>query len=468
MSEWNATAASYAKNCRQVEYIGGDRMKKRSIGLAARLCALSCAAFVAVMFCWFAHPRFVATAGAAETSLPSPPTEATATLKHGAELAVIGDCAVCHTANRGAPFAGGRPLDTPFGTIYSTNITPDRQTGIGAWSLDDFTNSMRNGVARDGHHLYSAFPYPHFTHMTDADIAAIYAYLMSRDAVQATAPANHLIFPLGFRPLVAVWNLFFLHPGVEPDSEASATISTGTASTEAQLIRGKYLIDGPAHCAACHTPMNLLGAEKSGDAFGGNVIEGWEAPALTTLLHAPEPWTHDQLVAYLHTGLADQHGAAAGPMRPVTQSLANASDTDIDAMATYLLSLQTQAATTSQAKTAAADTAQIHNGSMLFTSVCASCHATHAPMTTFGGRPSLALSTAVNAQNPRDTLRLILNGIPAERGTRGAFMPGFADTFSNAQIAGLAAFVRASFSSQTAWTLDEADVEKLRKETSEP
>jgi hypothetical protein len=129
MSEWNATAASYAINCRQVEYIGGDRMKKRSIGLAARLCALSCAAFVAVMFCWFAHPRFVATAGAAETSLPSPPTEATATLKHGAELAVIGDCAVCHTANRGAPFAGGRPLDTPFGTIYSTNITPDRQTG---------------------------------------------------------------------------------------------------------------------------------------------------------------------------------------------------------------------------------------------------------------------------------------------------------------------------------------------------
>jgi mono/diheme cytochrome c family protein len=468
MSERNAIAAPYAINCRQVEYIDGDAMKKQSIGLAAGLCALSCAACVAVTFSWLAHPRFVTTAAAAETSLPSPSTEATATLKHGAELAAIGDCVVCHTANRGAPFAGGRPLDTPFGTLYSTNITPDRQTGIGAWSLGDFTSSMRSGIARDGHHLYPAFPYPHFTHMTDADIAAIYAYLMSREAVQATAPANQLIFPLGFRPLAAVWNRFFLHPGVEPDGEPSTTISTRTASTDAQLIRGKYLIDGPAHCAACHTPMNLLGAEKSADAFGGNVIEGWDAPALNTLLRAPKPWTHDQLAAYLRTGFADEHGAAAGPMRAVTQSLANASDADVDAMATYLLSLQTQADTTSQAKSAAADTAQIDNGSMLFTAACASCHATHAPMTTFGGRPSLALSTAVNAQNPRNTLRLILDGIPAERGTRGAFMPGFADTLTNAQIADLAAFVRASFSNQTAWTLDKTDVEKLRKETSEP
>ena len=452
-------------------------MKNRSIGLTAWLCAL---AFVAAALCRLSPPLFAATAMAAEAPVPSAPADKTAMLEHGAELSAIGDCVVCHTAKQGEPFAGGRALDTPFGTIYSNNITPDRETGIGAWSLDDFIRSMRRGVSRDGHLLYPAFPYPHFTHMTDADIAAIYAYLMSRDAVQAVAPANHLIFPLNFRPLIAVWNLLYLHPDVEPDGEAATPTPTptptGPASHQAQWVRGKYLIDGPAHCAACHTPMNLLGAEKRDDAFAGNVIEGWQAPALTTLLRAPEPWTHEQLAAYLHTGLADRHGAAAGPMHPVTQSLADASAADIDAMATYLLTLQTPAAPRSadtapqqaQARTTPADSARIQNGATLFSAACASCHAAHAPMTTLGGRPSLALSTAVSAQDPRNVLRLMFDGIPIEPGTPGAYMPAFAGTLSDAQMADLAAFLRARFSSQPAWTLDQAEVEKLRKETREP
>jgi mono/diheme cytochrome c family protein len=224
--------------------------------------------------------------------------------------------------------------------------------------------------------------------------------------------------------------------------------------------------------------MNLLGAEKRDEAFDGNVIEGWQAPALTTLLRAPKPWTHDQLTAYLRTGLADQHGASAGPMRPVTQSLADASDADVDAMATYLLSLQTASATAStdaapqeaqaQTQTTPADTIHVQNGAVLFSATCASCHAAHAPMTTFGDRPSLALSTAVNAQDPRNALRLILDGIPNERGTRGPYMPAFAGTLTDAQIADLAAYLRANFSSQPAWNLDAANVEKLRQETSEP
>ncbi|MGF6645056.1 cytochrome c [Paraburkholderia sp. GAS82] len=456
-------------------------MKTRSIGLSAWLCVLACTAFVAATSCWFVHPLFAATA-VAEAPIAPPAADETATLKRGAELAAIGDCVVCHTAKHDAPFAGGRPLDTPFGVIYSTNITPDRQTGIGAWSLDDFKQAMRRGVSRDGHLLYPAFPYPHFTHMTDADIAAVYAYLMSRDAVQATAPANRLMFPLGFRPLIAVWNLFFLNQGVEPDdasfAAAATSTSTPTASHEEQLLRGRYLIDGPAHCAACHTPMNLLGAEKRDEAFDGNVIEGWQAPALTTLLRAPKPWTHDQLTAYLRTGLADQHGASAGPMRPVTQSLADASDADVDAMATYLLSLQTASATAltdaapqeaqAQTQTTPPDNMHVQNGAVLFSATCASCHAAHAPMTTFGDRPSLALSTAVNAQDPRNALRLILDGIPNERGTSGPYMPAFAGTLTDAQIADLAAYLRANFSSQPAWSLDAANVEKLRQETSEP
>jgi mono/diheme cytochrome c family protein len=448
-------------------------MSKRWIRLAASL--WTCAVLIAVTSYWLVHPEFASAASATEVNLSSPPADQIALLKHGANLAAIGDCAVCHTAKPDAPFAGGRPLDTPFGTIYSTNITPDRQTGIGAWTLADFTHAMRRGVSRDGHLLYPAFPYPHFTHMTDADIAALYAYLMSRDAVQATAPANRLIFPLGFRPLIAAWNLLFLHPGVEADGTALASTSSQPASPDAQLLRGKYLIDGPAHCAACHTPMNLFGAEKSGDAFGGNLIEGWEAPALTTLMRAPEPWTHDQLTAYLRTGFATQHGAAAGPMRAVTQSLADASDADVDAMATYLLSLQKPAASpagataqTAQANTAPADNAHIRNGAVLFSAACASCHATHAPMTTFGGRPSLALGTAVNAQDPRNALRMILDGIPTERSTRAVYMPAFASTFTDAQIVDIAAFLRAHFSSQPAWTLDESNVERLRKENHEP
>jgi len=443
-------------------------MKKRSIGLAASLCALSCAAFFAVTPGSLVYPHFTSTAGAAE--MPALSLSNTALLTHGANLAAIGDCVVCHTANHSAPFAGGRPLDTPFGTIYSTNITPDRKTGIGGWTFSDFTRSMRRGVSRDGHLLYPAFPYPHFTHMTDTDIAALYVYLMSRDAVQSTAPANHLIFPLGFRPLIAAWNLFFLHPGVEANGEANDETPAVPATHDAQLIRGKYLVDGPAHCAACHTPTNLFGAEKRGDAFDGNVIEGWEAPALTTLLSAPKPWTRDQLAAYLRTGFADQHGAAAGPMRAVSQSLTNASDADVDAMATYLLSLQKPAKAspkaTQQASQAHID--NIRNGATLFSAACAGCHAASAPMTVLGSRPSLALSTAVNAHDPRNALRTILDGIPADRSTRAAFMPGFADTFTNAQIADLAAYLRTNFSSQSAWTLDEADVERLRKESHEP
>ncbi|WP_414696984.1 c-type cytochrome [Paraburkholderia sp.] len=451
-------------------------MGNRRIGLAASL--LICAVLIAVTCYWLVDPQSASAANATAANPGPPPADQMALLKHGANLAAIGDCAVCHTAKPDAPFAGGRPLATPFGTLYSTNITPDRQTGIGAWTLADFTRAMRRGVSRDGHLLYPAFPYPHFTHMTDADIAALYAYLMSRDAVQATAPANRLMFPLAFRPLLAVWNLLFLHPGVEADGTAQASTSSPPASPDAQLARGKYLIDGPAHCAACHTPMNMLGAEKSGDAFGGNVIEGWEAPALTTLMDAPQPWTHEQLVAYLRTGLATQHGAAAGPMRAVTQSLADASDTDVDAMAAYLLSLQKPASSpaaatahavqTSQTNPAPADNAHIRNGAVLFVAACASCHATHAPMSTFGGRPSLALGTAVNAQDPRNALRMILDGIPAERSARGVYMPAFASTFTDAQIVDIAAFLRANFSSQPAWALDESHVERLRKENHEP
>jgi mono/diheme cytochrome c family protein len=401
------------------------------------------------------QPALAAGTPAVATDLPA--------IQRGAELAAVGDCIVCHTAKGGKPFAGGLPIDTPFGTIYSTNITPDAQTGIGGWSLDAFTRAMRRGVSSDGHLLYPAFPYVHFTHMNSADIGAVYAFMMSRTPVQASAPANKLIFPLNFRPVVAVWNLLFLHPD---------TPVPMNRQQDAQLDRGRYLVDTLGHCAACHSPMNLLGAEKSGRAFEGGMIDSWDAPSLKTLLHAPTPWTRAQLTLYLRTGLASEHGAAAGPMLPVTRSLANASESDVEAMAAYVMSMQTAEPAPPLSPTAkeepAADAASLQAGATLFQAACAACHAAHAPMATLGGRPWLSQSTAVNSESPRNVVRLMLDGLPPEGSTPGRLMPPFAGMLTNQQIADLAHYLRSQYSEQAPWPLTAADVAKYRKETPAP
>lgn len=389
-----------------------------------------------------------------------------AAIRHGAELAVLGNCAVCHTAPGGKPFAGGRAFDTPFGKLYSTNITPDPETGIGQWSLADFAHAMREGVARDGHFLYPAFPYPHFARMTDADIASVYRFVMSREARHATAPKNRLAFPFNIRPLLAGWNALFAHRDVDPSR----------IGTDALLQRGKYLVDGVGHCGACHTPMNVLGAEKPGRAFDGGRIEGWEAPALTTLLQRPKPWTISQLEIYLRTGFANEHGAAAGPMLPVTASLADASAEDIHAMAAYIMALQIngQASASHAAPESASASsrvprpAQLQMGETLFSAACVSCHDPTAPMSTRGGYPPLSLGTAVNASSPRNAIQLILHGVPGAEGVTGPYMPAFASMLTDAQVAALTIYVRSQFSQQGPWTISERDVAKLRKETTEP
>jgi mono/diheme cytochrome c family protein len=408
------------------------------------------------------------------TALPGPPpaSDDQALLARGARIASVGDCMVCHTAANGRPFAGGLPLDTPFGTIYSTNITPDAQTGIGSWSPEAFTRAMRAGVSRDGHLLYPAFPYPHFTRMTDDDIGALYAYLMARTPVQAPAKANRLTFPLGFRPLVAGWNLLFLQKGPLP--------APATAQSE-EWLRGRYLVEGAAHCAACHTPMNLLGAEKSGQPFAGNLIDGWEAPPLNALSRAPKPWTREQLVAYLRTGLASEHGAAAGPMLPVTRHLADVPESDVRAISTYLMGMQPAAsssgpadapqaqpakAASSDAVAAAASPAgqRTDAGAALFNGSCIGCHGAGAPMHTIGERPSLGLSTAVNADSSRNAIRLVLGGNPWEGSASAHYMPPFADVLTDEQIAEVLRYLRASYTQRPPWPGLQDEVAKLRKE----
>jgi nicotinate dehydrogenase subunit B len=289
-----------------------------AIGTAAALCAAVIGIGAAVLP-W----RAIAPIARPDISVYS-----AATIARGQQLAALGDCAVCHTSASGILNAGGKPLSTPFGTIYSTNITPDVKTGIGAWSYPAFERAMREGIHRDGRHLYPAFPYTHFARTTDADMQALYAYLMAQPAVRAETPPNALAFPFNLRPLMAGWNALF---------HKASTFQADPTKSET-WNRGAYLVEGLGHCSACHSPRNALGAEKTSAYLAGGFAEGWEAPALTSLSQAPIPWSEDELYAYLRTGESRLHGVAAGPMAPVVKELAALPDSDIRAMAVYLAS----------------------------------------------------------------------------------------------------------------------------------
>ena len=333
-----------------------------------------------------------------------------ATIARGQQLAALGDCAVCHTSANGILNAGGRPLQTPFGTIYATNITPDVETGIGAWSYPAFERAMREGIHRDGRHLYPAFPYTHFAKTTDADMQALYAYLMAQPAVRAETPKNALAFPFNLRPLMAGWNALFHKPDSVP----------ARSDQIRDWNRGAYLVEGLGHCSACHSPRNALGAEKANAYLAGGFAEGWEAPALTSLSQAPIPWSEDELYAYLRTGESRLHGVAAGPMAPVVKELAALPDSDIRAMAVYLASFNETAIDQRGAASARRQTGILDRharigrhpavGARLYQGACAVCHEVGgAPL--FGSRPSLALNSNLHSAVPDNLIQLILHGI---------------------------------------------------------
>ncbi len=404
------------------------RLRRFALVVAVVLLAGGCTAGA---IAW--NPAIRPIAPPPATSFPS------AQIARGATLAAIGDCAVCHTAAHGAPFAGGRPIPTPFGTVYATNITPDPATGIGHWSLAAFRRALRHGIGRRGEHLYPALPYTHFTHATDADIAALYAFLMTRPPVHAVAPPNRLAFPLDWRPLLAGWNLLYLHPGVwRPDPAQSA-----------EWNRGAYLVQALGHCGACHTPRNGLGAEESGQTLAGGEAEGWYAPPIQAGSPAPHKWTVAELTTYLRTGVDRAHGAAAGPMRQVTDALATVPEADVHAIAVYIAALMPPARPAAPPRPAPVSTSDSTTGA-IFAGACGACHASDAPMTR-DGAPSLALSTAVNAKTPRNVIAIILHGLPWRDGHAGPYMPGFADALTNAQIAALAAYVRAQYTDRPPW-----------------
>jgi mono/diheme cytochrome c family protein len=372
-----------------------------------------------------------------------------ALVKQGEGLARIGNCTGCHTVEGGRSFAGGLPLQTPFGTIYSTNITPAPETGIGTWSREAFVRAMREGIARDGHHLYPAFPYDHFTKASDREIEALYAFLMTRPPIEQGTPANRLVWPLDYRWLVAGWNLLHLHQGPANDSD-----------------RGRALAEGLAHCGGCHTPRNRIGAEDTARAYAGAWADGWYAPPLDATSPAARPWTADELFAYLRTGLSKTHAAAAGPMGGVTRQLAEAPEADVRAIATYFAGQMKDAPGARTPLPAIDRRDEIDKaqpeGAALFTGACANCHAPGAPMMQ-QGRPPLAWGTPLREDSPHDTLHLIVEGLASPAGPTGPTMPAFGGDFSDHQIAQIAAYLRARFTDLPPWQNIEQAVSDIRR-----
>ena len=434
-------------------------MRRALIGLTLFLVLAAAAAFT-----WAnRHPEIAAIAR------PNPATFDKALVKRGEKLAGIGNCHVCHTAPGGRRYAGGLALPTPFGTIHTTNITPDVETGIGAWSEQAFIRAMREGLDRRGRHLYPAFPYDYYTKTTEADLEAIYAYLMTQAPVQQQARDNTLSFPFNMRFLLAGWNLAVPHARqFKPDP-----------SKDAEWNRGAYLVEGLGHCGACHTPRNTFGAApKTGaGAYAGAHVEGWYVPPLNAGKPGPIPWTQKTLADYLIDGWSGQHGIAAGPMTPVVDDLKDQSEDDVFAIAAYVVSLEGGARPpTEQDKIASEASAfatrmewgfpenpplpsdpLLQRGAKVFERECVTCHKS-------GGKPApLALTTIVNAPDALNLIRVTFEGIKPPRGVLDRSMPARASQITDEEMVALAAFVRSRFTTKPAWTKVEEAVRAVRR-----
>lgn len=398
----------------------------------------------------------------------APPAASTfdkADIQRGEKLAAAGYCVTCHTAAGGKPLAGGLPMVTGFGTIYSTNITPDAETGIGAWSLAAFKRAMHEGVGRDGSHLFPAFPYDRFTKTSDDDVKAIYAYLMSQPAVSQAPKAPDMPFPLNVRLLQAGWKLLFFKEGrYEP-----------VAHQTAEWNRGAYLAEGLAHCASCHTPRNALGAEKTGDAsYAGAFVDGWFAPALNASNNSPVPWSADELYGYLRKGGTAYHGVAAGPMSHVVyQGMALVDDSDVRAVAGYFASINgsadkkvdvTQVVGAALARSRFDASQTLERGANVYAAACAACHynALSGPL---AARPELGLKSSLSAADPTNLVNVILHGVSMKEGLPDAMMPAFGGALTDADVAALATYLRKTRTDLPPWPDVEQQVARQRNES---
>jgi mono/diheme cytochrome c family protein len=399
-----------------------------------------------------AHGPLPPTAVALLTAPIPLTTPDAAQLRRGQYLVAAGDCMSCHLRAGGAPFAGGLRLETPFGVIYTPNISSDAKTGIGAWSADQFYRAMHDGVDNDGNNLYPAFPYPSFRNASRADDDAMLAYLKTTPAVVYTPPDNELPFPLNRRAVVKVWNLFFLSSREWQDDPGRA----------ADWNRGAYLVQGLGHCGECHTPKNLLGADQSSRAFYGARLGTWVAPDLSANKRSGlGAWSAEDIAEYLANG-RNVHAGAGGPMgEVVTYSTALLTDEDRRAVTVYLLSLASSPA----AIPAPPTTAAMQRGAAIYTDVCSACHLADGV-----GQPRLFPPLGMNAMlQQADATGLEHVMLAGSRlGTSRArpsplTMPGFAWKLTDAQIADVGTYLRNSWGNRAA-PIVPGEVQKLRRE----
>lgn len=358
-------------------------------------------------------------------------------IERGRYLASAGNCMACHTAQGGKPYAGGTPVPTPFGTLYGPNITPDTQTGIGEWSAADFWNALHNGKSRDGTLLYPAFPYTEYTRISRADADALYAYLRTVEPVRQPSLAPELRFPYDQRVLLAAWRALYFRPGVHEDDPGQS----------AQWNRGRYLTQGPGHCAACHAPRNGLGATVDGASLSGGLIPmlEWYAPPLNgDAASGLGNWSAQDIAALLRTGMS-AHSTASGPMAEVVQgSTQHLTEADALAIGTYLKSLP---AASPAPRAGATAPGAMELGGKLYGQHCAQCHQASGEGSGEAW-PPLAGNPTVTAPSAANAIRMVLEGgfAPATASNpRPHGMPPFGQILNDNDTALLVSYIRNSW-----------------------
>ncbi|AOK31757.1 MULTISPECIES: cytochrome c [Burkholderia] len=433
----------------------------------------------------FAWPGLSSAAGASSSPAAAAPAAAAvapaaaasgdaALVERGRYLAVAGDCMACHTAKGGKPFAGGLPMPVPMlGKIYTSNITPDADNGIGKWTLEDFERAVRHGVSKNGDNLYPAMPYVSYAKVSDDDVKALYAYFMHGvEPVKQAPPSNEIPWPLNMRWPLKIWNALFLKDGpYQPKPNQSV-----------EWNRGAYLVQGLAHCGTCHTARGVTMQEKSLDETGGSflsgsVLAGWEGYNITSDRNAGiGDWTQPQLVQYLRTGSVPGLAQAAGPMaEAIEHSFSRMTDADLGAIATYIRTVPAVSDGSKQSRSswgkptndgvklrgvalssAGVDPARLYLGN------CATCHQMRGKGTPDGYYPPLFHNSTVGASNPTNLVQVILHGVQRKAGSEDVGMPAFGYELSDAQIAALTNYVTQQFGNPGAKQVTDQDVAKLR------
>jgi len=356
----------------------------------------------------------------------------------GRALATAGDCVACHTADKGKPFAGGRPIETPFGVIYSPNITPDRDTGIGGWSDEQFYRAMHEGVGPSGRHLYPAFPYPYFTKATHDDVSAIRAYLDTLEPVKNARKEPKLTWPLNWRYLLHGWNWLYFDEGT----------FKANAQKSPEWNRGAYLVQGLGHCGACHTQRNFVGGEKTSQALEGGLLQGWFAPNLTNDKRAGiGAWSTDDIVDYLKTGRNSHSGATGLMAEVVTDSTSKLAPSDLHAIAAYLKDQPGHPQDVSPLQ----GSPTLAAGRAIYRDSCSACHQYDGKGVPQLFSPLLG-SALLQSRDHTTAIRVVLEGArtaPTDARPTTSAMPAYGWKLSDAEVAAVLTYAGNSWGNAT-------------------